>query len=68
MRNELTGYLLPAEEYGEVFVKEGIVFDFGDFFVRFEVLMCLRKVFIYILSEALPNLKCTFAVFPVYKP
>lgn len=26
MRNELTGYLLLAEEYGEVFVKEGIVF------------------------------------------
>lgn len=31
MRNELTGCLLLAEEYGEVFVREGIVFDFGCF-------------------------------------
>lgn len=62
MRNELTGCLLLAEEYGEVFVKEGIVF----FFVRFEALMCLRTMFIYVLSEALLNLKCTFALF--YKP
>lgn len=37
MRNELTGYLLLAEEYGEVFVKEGIVFDFGGFFVSLNV-------------------------------
>lgn len=34
--------------------------------MRFEVLIYLR-MFIYILSEVLLNLSCTFALFPVYK-
>lgn len=46
MRNELTGCLLLAEEFGEVFVRGGIVFWQSWFCVLVMILICQPLLYV----------------------